>query len=122
MILTKQVLVVDDNATMRQLLQMHLKSAGYTVRAAADAGEAGEAVRERAPDLIIADVYMGATNGFEMIEELKASGAIGEIPVLFLTIDEGGYDRAKALGAVEYLRKPIVAAELLKKVAKHLPA
>ena len=115
------ILVIDDDESIRQLLQLHLSAAGYEVQVAADAISAGYMVLRGRPDLIITDVNMPHMDGFEFIEALKADKTIPDIPVIFLTSVEEGDHRGKALGAVGYITKPVRADRLLQLVAKHVP-
>src|SRR5436853_5148436 len=115
------ILVVDDDPNMRELLQMHLTSAGYTVHVAKDAIEAGYLVLRSPPDLIISDVNMPHLDGFEFISALKADKTVPNVPVIFLTTEEEGEDRGRGLGAVGYVKKPILIAKLLSVVAQHVP-
>src|SRR5213596_1790872 len=101
------ILVVDDDQTIRELLQLHLRNAGYAVHVAEDAVEAGHLVLRSPPDLIIAAV--------------RADNSLPYIPVIFLTSEEEGEIRGKELGAVGYVAKPIRADRLLDLVAKHVP-
>ena len=117
----KTILVVEDDDTMRELLRLHLTTAGYAVRVAANGIEAGHAVLGVTPDLIITDVRMPHMTGFELVEALREDPAMRDIPVIFLTIEGESYDRGTSLGALEYLTKPIQVEVLLQKVAKHLP-
>ena len=117
----KTILVVEDDETMRQLLKLHLTTAGYAVRTAANGIEAGHAVLGITPDLIITDVRMPHMSGFELVEALRKDPAMAGIPVIFLTIEGESVDRGVSLGALEYLTKPIQVARLLEKVAKHVP-
>ena len=115
------ILVVDDDESIRELLRLHLASAGYEVQVAEDAIAAGYMVLRSPPDLIISDVNMPHMDGFEFIAALKADKSIPSIPVIFLTsLEEGDY-RGKALGAVGYVTKPVRADHLLALVAKHVP-
>jgi two-component system, chemotaxis family, chemotaxis protein CheY len=115
------ILVIDDDESILQLLQMHLSAAGYEVQVAADAIIAGYMVLRGRPDLIITDVNMPHMDGFEFIAALKADKTIPDIPVIFLTSVEEGDHRGKALGAVGYITKPVRADRLLQLVAKHVP-
>ena len=115
------ILVVDDDANVRELLKLHLSAAGYDVQVAADAIAAGYLVLRSAPDLIVCDVNMPHMNGFEFISALKADTSIPDIPVVFLTSFEEGDLRGKELGVVGYLTKPIRADRLLALVARHVP-
>jgi DNA-binding response OmpR family regulator len=118
----KTILVVEDDESMRELLRLHLTTAGYAVRVASDGIEAGHAVLGITPDLIITDVRMPHMSGFELVEALRQDPAMADIPVIFLTIESESYDRGASLGALEYLTKPIQLDLLLKKVGKHLPS
>ncbi len=115
------ILVVDDDANVRELLKLHLGAAGYDVQVAADGIQAGYSVLRRPPDLIICDVNMPHMDGFEFISALNADATIPKIPVVFLTTFEDGDQRGKELGVVGYLNKPIRADRLLSLVAKHVP-
>lgn len=115
------ILVIDDDEGIRQLLKLHLSSAGYEVHVAEDAIAAGYMVLRSPPDLIISDVNMPHMDGFEFVSALKADTTIPNIPVIFLTTFEEGDERGKELGVVGYLTKPIRADRLLSMVVQHVP-
>jgi CheY-like chemotaxis protein len=115
------ILIVDDDESIRELLRLHLSSAGYNVEVAADAIAAGYLVLRGAPDLIITDISMPHMTGFEFVAALKADQSVPYIPVIFLTSIEDGDMRGKELGAVGYITKPVRADRLLSLVAQHLP-
>jgi CheY-like chemotaxis protein len=115
------ILVVDDDETIRELLQLHLRNAGYAVHVAEDAVEAGHLILRQPPDLIISDVNMPHMDGFEFIAAVRADNSLPYIPVIFLTSEEEGEIRGKELGAVGYVAKPIRSDRLLDLVAKHVP-
>jgi DNA-binding response OmpR family regulator len=118
--MTQRILVVEDEEVMRELMRLHLSSAGYAVEVAEDAIAAGYAVLKGAPDLIVCDVEMPHMDGFELITALRSDRTVGAVPVVFLTsVDEEG--RARELGA-EYLRKPVRLEELLAVVSRQLRA
>jgi CheY-like chemotaxis protein len=114
------ILVVDDEASARDLLRLHLSAAGYEVLVAEDAIAAGYMVLRRPPDLIISDVNMPHMDGFEFIAALKSDKTLPYIPVIFLTTMEEGDHRGKELGAVGYLTKPVRSDRLLAMVAQHV--
>jgi len=116
-----KILVVEDDESLRELLRMHLASAGYEVSTASDGISAGYQVLKNPPDLILSDVNMPHMDGFEFIAALKADKTLPEIPVIFLTSVEDGDQRGKELGAVGYLIKPVRADRLLELVARHAP-
>jgi len=115
-----KILVVEDDEAMRDLLRLHLSSAGYSVEVAEDAIAAGYAVVKGAPDLIVCDVLMPYMDGFEFVAALRADASLPRMPVIFLSShdDEG---RARSLGVVEYLHKPVRLEELLAAVERHVP-
>ena len=116
-----RILVVDDDESLRELLRMHLSSAGYEVSTAGDAISAGYLVLKHPPDLILSDINMPHMDGFEFVAALKSDKTLPEIPVIFLTSMEDGDHRGKELGAVGYLTKPVRADRLLELVAQHVP-
>ena len=118
--MTGRILVVEDDESMRELLRLHLSSAGYAVEVAEDAIAAGYAVLKAAPDLIVCDVAMPHMDGFELVTALRADKALPRVPVIFLTsdADEG---RARELAPSEFLSKPVRLEELLAAVARYLP-
>ena len=116
-----KILVVDDDESLRELLRMHLASAGYEVSIAADAISAGYLVLKNPPDLIVSDIAMPHMDGFEFVAAMKSDATLPKIPVIFLTSMEDGDGRGKELGAVGYLTKPVRADRLLELVAKHVP-
>jgi CheY-like chemotaxis protein len=115
------ILVVDDDANVRELLKLHLSAAGYEVHVAVDAIAAGYLVLRNPPELIICDVNMPHMDGFEFVAALKADATLPRIPVIFLTSYEEGDDRGHELGVVGYITKPVRADRLLALVAQHVP-
>ena len=110
--------MVEDEEIMRELMRLHLSSAGYAVEVAEDAIAAGYALLKGVPDLIVCDVEMPHMDGFELIAALRSDRTVPAVPVVFLTsVDEEG--RARELGA-EYLRKPVRLEELLAAVSRQL--
>ena len=114
------ILIVDDDDNLRELLRLHLSSAGYEVQVAQDAIAAGYIVLRSPPDLIISDINMPHMDGFEFVAALKADKSLPYIPVIFLTTEEEGDHRGKELGAVGYLTKPVRSDRLLALVAQHV--
>ena len=118
--MSKSILVVDDDQSLRELLRLHLSNAGYEVNTACDGIEAGYAVLRSPPDLIITDVNMPHMDGYQFIEALKSDKTLPSIPVIFLTsLDDVA--RGKDLGAVGYITKPVRSDKLLAVVAEHMP-
>jgi DNA-binding response OmpR family regulator len=114
-----RILVVDDDPCIRDLLKLHLNSAGHHVREAEDALVAGRMLIQSPPDLLIVDVEMPYMNGLELVSTMLADQTIPWIPVIFLTGKEGLEERAEALGAA-YLKKPCKSDDLLRLVDAQL--
>ena len=112
------ILVVDDNASNRELLARRLSREGHEVHAAADGREALEMLRKRPFDLVLLDVLMPGRSGAEVLRELKADAELREIPVLMISaLDEiETVIRCIELGAEDYLAKPFDAVLLRARV------
>ena len=97
------ILVVDDDAPIRRMLDRTLAAEGYAVESAADGGEALAAVERSAPDLIVLDVSMPGLDGLAVCRRLRAKGLA--TPVLLLTARDEVPDRVAGLdaGADDYL-------------------
>jgi adenylate cyclase len=111
------VLVVDDDETARDQMRRLLVREGCDVVTARDGTEGLKLARQVKPALIILDVLMPGLDGWSVLQELKADRELAEIPVVLLTIlDEK--NRGYALGAAEYMTKPIEQDRLRKLIAK----
>jgi signal transduction histidine kinase/CheY-like chemotaxis protein len=112
------VLVVDDQASNRELLIGYLASLPCTVREAVDGESALIAVSEAPPDLILLDVMMPGLNGYAVTQRLKTDPRTATIPVVLVTSLAETADRLKGLasGADEFLTKPVDRAELVTRV------
>ncbi len=112
------ILVVDDNASNRELLARRLSRQGHEVHTAADGGEALAVLRKRAVDLVLLDVLMPGRSGAEVLRELKADAELRDIPVLMISaLDEiETVIRCIELGAEDYLAKPFDAVLLRARV------
>ncbi|WP_033296389.1 response regulator transcription factor [Amycolatopsis jejuensis] len=116
-----RLLVVDDEATVRELLSAALRFAGFQVSSAATAGEAVAAAAEEPPDLVLLDVMLPDADGFEVARRLRErhpSGRSGPVPVLFLTARDRQADKVAglSLGADDYVTKPFDLEELIARI------
>jgi CheY-like chemotaxis protein len=115
------VLVIDDDATVRDLMTQYLIEEGYQVVTASRGEEGLKLAKELKPDLITLDVMMPEMDGWGVLALLKADPELADIPVIMLTIIDNkrmGF----ALGASEYLTKPVRPdrlREVLKKYLRH---
>ncbi|MFC0399599.1 response regulator [Paraburkholderia rhizosphaerae] len=117
-----RVLVVDDNADLRDYMCRILSAAGHDVRVADDGVAALDAIRAAVPDLVVSDVMMPRLDGFGLVRELRADPQWRETPVLLLSARAGEEAKVGGLesGADDYLTKPFSARELLARVAGNL--
>jgi PAS domain S-box-containing protein len=117
-----RVLVVDDNADLRDYMKRILSAAGHRVEVAVDGEAALEAARATQPEIIVSDVMMPRLDGFGLLRELRADAQLRETPVLLLSARAGEEARVSGLesGADDYLTKPFSARELLARVASNL--
>ena len=114
----RTVLVIDDEAAVRDLMQRFLAKEGFRVVAAASGEEGLRRARELSPDAITLDVMMPGMDGWAVLTALKADPVTADIPVVMLTIVDDrnlGY----ALGAAEYLTKPIDRDRLVAVLERH---
>jgi GAF domain-containing protein/CheY-like chemotaxis protein len=112
------VLVIDDEATVRDLMQRFLIKEGFRVVTAASGEEGLRWARELRPDAITLDVMMPGMDGWAVLSALKADSEVADIPVIMLTIVDDknlGY----ALGASDYLTKPIDRERLVTVLKQH---
>ncbi len=114
-----KILVVDDDAALRNLLVRMLKRAGYEVEEAADGRQAVRAYRASPADLVLTDMFMPEMDGMEAIMMLRR-----EFPDVRIVVMSGGayigtpdiLEMAEQLGAARTLAKPVASADLLRTV------
>jgi DNA-binding response OmpR family regulator len=116
----QRILVVDDDLMMRELLATRLTIAGYETFIARDGREALNALREQRPTAMVLDINMPNLNGFDVLQNMEASGAIDHIAVMVLSARNQAADVRKAmqLGARDFLMKPFNDVQLLNRVAR----
>ena len=116
-----RILVVDDEADIRDLVQEILTEEGYTVDVAANAAEARAAGARQPPDLVLLDIWMPDTDGISLLREWQQSQAL-TAPVVMMS-GHGTVEtavEATRLGAVDYVEKPLSLAKLLRTVQSAL--
>jgi two-component system, OmpR family, response regulator len=111
-----RLLVVDDEATILELLSGSLRLAGFEVVTAASGAEAVRAAALSRPDLVLLDVMMPDGDGFEALRQIRAGGY--EVPVIFVTARDEVPDRVKgfAVGGDDYVTKPFSLEELIGRI------
>ena len=109
------ILVVDDEASIRQVLRQSLENAGHLVIEAGDGLEGLRIAREQRPNLIILDIMMPNLNGFDVAASLKNDPDFMGIPILMLTVVDDA-QRAYGLGVERYLSKPFEPQEIVNEI------
>ena len=114
----KQVMIVDDEASLRTLVRANLEVDGLEVSEAVDGNEAMDMLRESQPDLILLDIMMPGKDGIEVLEELAADKKLRDIPVVLLTAkgEQEDLERGAALGARGHITKPFDPEQMVRTV------
>ena len=109
------ILLVDDDARLREIVGMALEGEGYGVRTAASAEEAAQILDGLDPDLLILDVMLPGKDGFELAREIRTKSLV---PILMLTAKTDTIDVVVGLesGADDYVTKPFVTKELVARI------
>ena len=106
------VLVIDDDPSVHDIIQRFLSQEGFNVITSLSGQEGLRLAREQSPDLILLDVRMPNLSGWDVLSRLKSDPQLADIPVVMVTI-EADQSLGCALGAVDYLLKPIDSDRLL---------
>ncbi|WP_395396658.1 DNA-binding response regulator [Novosphingobium sp. BL-8A] len=116
------ILVVDDTPDSLRFLTTTLSLAHMTPLVARDGLAAITLLQHTSPDLILMDALMPKMDGFETTRRIKANSAFQQLPIIFMTglTDTDDVVRALKVGAIDYVRKPIVVEELLARIHIHL--
>src|SRR6266513_6333935 len=101
------ILLVDDEAQIRDLLERFLSLRGYKVRVASDGQQALTMVKQEAPRLIVLDVYMPGLNGVEVLRQLRGRKFTGGVILLTASQDDKLPQAALDLGSVDVMSKPV---------------
>ncbi len=109
------ILVVDDDPTVREVVVSYLRAAGHECRESADGHDALAQLREQTPDLVVLDVMLPGVDGLEVCRRLRQSG---NVPIVMLTALGSESDRVAGLelGADDYVTKPFSPRELVLRV------
>ena len=119
MTISSVILVVDDDPAIRDSLSKELRAAGYSTLTANDGIEGLSAVQSRGPDLVLTDLAMPRSDGFELIAAVRA---FSRVPMIVLSVRGADPDKVRALdlGAEDFVTKPFSVTELLARVRAQL--
>jgi excisionase family DNA binding protein len=119
----RTILIVDDDARLREFVRVNLEMEGYTVREAGSAEEGLAALEAEPPDLILLDVMMPQVDGWEMLRRMQERHGVGSIPVVMFSgkVDEAEMRGAAARGAQGFIGKPFNPQQLIESTKQLLP-
>jgi excisionase family DNA binding protein len=110
----RSILVVDDDARLREFVRANLEREGYSVREARSAEEGLRALEEEPPDLILLDVMMPRVDGWEMLRAVNERHGVEAIPVIMYSGKVDQSDEAARRGARAFIGKPFDPGQLLE--------
>lgn len=118
--MSKTIMVVDDSASLRQVVKLALTGAGYSVIEACDGRDALNKADGQRIHLVISDVNMPNMDGISFVRQLKTNPAYKFTPVIMLTTESGEDRKAagQAAGAKAWVTKPFLPAQMLSAVSK----
>jgi two-component system chemotaxis response regulator CheY len=118
------ILHVDDDQAMRDFVEETLTKAGMDMREAGEVLEGIQLALAQPPDLILLDLHMPTSDGYEACLAFRAVPDLRGIPIIMLTgmHDKDHMEKASSCGVAEYITKPFEAARLISAVRKWLPA
>jgi DNA-binding NarL/FixJ family response regulator len=113
--MAEHILLVDDEAGLREAVQAYLEDSGFSVATAANAQLAWQQLEQRKPDLVITDVMMPQVDGYQFLQQLRDDARFQRLPVIFLTARGMTRDRIQGhqAGVDAYLPKPFDPDELV---------
>jgi CheY-like chemotaxis protein len=115
----RRILIVEDDADLREALSDVLRDEGYAVTSAADGQEALDRLRrEGRPSLILLDLTMPVMNGWQFRNEQRRDPDLSEIPVVVLSAGEYLAEQMSSLEIDDFIRKPIELGHLLRKIER----
>ena len=114
----KKVLLIEDEPNITEAIRFILSRDGFAVDTHADGSTALDAIRARAPDMVILDVMLPNRSGFDILRDLRAEAQTRDLPVLMLTARGQKRDRelAERYGASRFMTKPFSNADVLASV------
>lgn len=120
--MAKRIAIVEDEAALASLIDFNLEKSGYIAQIFPGVRGTLKELENWQPDLILLDVMLPDTDGFELCRRIRESSALNRVPVLFLTARSDEVDRVLGLeiGGDDYMTKPFSPRELIARVKAHL--
>jgi DNA-binding response OmpR family regulator len=120
--LTKKILLIDDEADFAEMIKLRLEAGGFQIDVASDGATGIEKAIQGQPHLILLDIMMPGMDGFAVLRRMRKESAIRNIPIVMLTArgEFKSITEAQAIGAADYLIKPVETTELLKLISRYI--
>lgn len=117
-----RILLVDDHEQNLELLEAYLEEVNANVTTAKDGLDALRMIQSDKPDLLLLDVMMPRMSGFQLAQKLRADAATKDLPIILVTAlgEESDIERARDLGIVDFITKPVNKVDLLNRVRAQL--
>ncbi len=114
----KTILIVDDEAPIREMIRMSLDMAGFNCQEAGDTREAYRAIVDNKPDLVLLDWMLPGGSGIELLRRIRKEELTADLPVIMLTAktDEDNKIQGLDVGADDYITKPFAPREMLSRI------
>ena len=114
----KTILIVDDEAAIREMIRMSLEIAGYDCKEAGDIQQAHRQIVDDKPDLVLLDWMLPGGSGIELLRRLRKDEMTADLPVIMLTAktDEDNKIQGLDVGADDYITKPFAPREMLSRI------
>lgn len=112
------IYIVEDDSSIRELLEYSLNNSGYEAKGFALPSEFRAALREQRPELVLLDIMLPEEDGIQILKKLRLDASTSDIPVIMLTAKTGEYDKIIGLdsGADDYVTKPFSIIELIARI------
>ena len=116
---SRRILVVEDEAAIRQMISFNLERAGFDVEEAEDCNSARNMIADKRPDLVLVDWMLPDSSGLELTRSLRRDDANKDLPIIMLTARADERDKVAGLdsGADDYITKPFSPRELLARIS-----
>jgi two-component system phosphate regulon response regulator PhoB len=114
----KTILIVDDEAAIREMIRMSLEMAGFDCREASDIQQAHRMIVDNRPDLVLLDWMLPGGSGIELLRRLRKDEMLADVPVIMLTAktEEDNKIQGLDVGADDYITKPFAPREMLSRI------
>jgi CheY-like chemotaxis protein len=118
----KRVLVVDDEPAVRAAIRQHLRLMGYEVVEAHSAETAWSCLENEMPDLVLLDVLLGETHGWDLLSRIRADERYTKLPIVMVSAlgDPHHIEESKTRGANDHIQKPFDPHHLIQVVSEHM--